>query len=196
MSRADRERWDARFAGLGRGEPGPPDALIGREDLVPTAGRALDLACGRGQVAVWLARRGLDVDAVDVSPVALEAGRAEAPDVHWIAADLDDGLPVAVTRLRRGSSAALRAAGPYDIVVCQRFRDPALYPALVDALAPGGLLVISVLSEVGDTGGPFRAAPGELLAAFGHLDVIDHDEGLGRASLVARTPDGRRGPSR
>jgi SAM-dependent methyltransferase len=124
---------------------------------------------------VWLARRGLIVDAVDVSPVALAAGRALAGDtpVHWVEADLDDGLPV---------------AGPYDVVVCQRFRAPPLYPALAGALAAGGLLVVTVLSEVGDTGGPFRAAPGELLAAFGHLDVLDHMEGPGPASLLARAP--------
>lgn len=171
MSTADRERWDARFDGLRAGEPGPPGVLVGREDLVPTAGRALDVACGRGTVAAWLARRGLVVDAVDVSPVGLAAGRALAPEVRWIAADLDDGLPV---------------RGPYDVVVCQRFRDPDLYPALVDVLAPRGLLVVSVLSEVGDEGGPFRAPPGELLAAFGHLEVLHHEEGHGEEALVAR----------
>jgi SAM-dependent methyltransferase len=138
---------------------------------VPATGRALDLACGRGTVAVWLARRGLEVDAVDVSPVGLAAGREQAPEVHWIEADLDAGLPV---------------TGPYDVVVCQRFRDPALYPALVDVLVPGGLLVISVLSRAGDEGGPFRAPRGELLAAFGALDVLHHTEGHGEESVVAR----------
>ncbi|MEJ2859649.1 class I SAM-dependent methyltransferase [Actinomycetospora flava] len=171
MTDSDRERWDARFTGLGPGEPGPPGALVGREHLVPASGRALDLACGRGTVAVWLARRGLEVDAVDVSPVGLAAGRAQAPEVHWIRADLDDGLPV---------------TGPYDVIVCQRFRDPALHPALIGALAPGGLLVISVLSQAGDAGGPFRAPPGELLAAFGGLAVLHHAEGHGEESLVAR----------
>jgi SAM-dependent methyltransferase len=105
--------------------------------------------------------------------VGLAAGRALAggDTVHWIEADLDDGLPV---------------AGPYDVVVCQRFRAPSLYPALAGVVAPGGLLVISVLSEVGDTGGPFRAPPGELLEAFGHLDVLHHEEAHGGASIVAR----------
>jgi SAM-dependent methyltransferase len=173
VSTSDRERWDARFDGLRAGEPAPPGALVGREHLVPTSGRALDLACGRGTVAVWLARRGLTVDAVDVSPVGLAAGRelAGATPVHWIEADLDDGLPV---------------AGPYDVVVCQRFRAPSLYAALADLVTPGGLLVVTVLSEVGDTGGPFRAPPGELLAAFSHLEVRHHEEGDGEARLVAR----------
>jgi len=153
----------------------PPDALRGRTDLLPAGGRALDLACGRGTVAVWLAQRGLDVDAVDVSPVALAAGAALAEatgvEVRWHAADLDDGLP----------------AGTWDVIVCQRFRDPALYPALAAALSPGGLLVLTVLSAVGDEGGRFRAAPGELLAAFGGLDVLQHDERDGEATLVARS---------
>lgn len=169
--------WDERFATLGVGEPGPPTALVGRDDLVPHAGRALDVACGRGTVAVWLAQQGLQVDAVDASPAGLALGRSLAERcglserVSWIEADLDDGLPV---------------AGAYDLVVCQRFRDPALYPALIEALAPGGVLAISVLSEVGDAAGRFRAAPGELRTAFASLDVLHHEEGFGEASLLAR----------
>ena len=170
MSASDRERWDARFAAADAGEPAPPAALAGREHLLPASGRALDVACGRGRVAVWLAEQGLAVDAVDVSPVGLAAGRAlpGGDAVCWIEADLDDGLPV---------------AGPYEVVVSQRFRAPALYGALVDVLAPGGLLVVTVLAG-GD--GPYRAAPGELLAAFGHLAVVHHEEAGGEAHLVAR----------
>ena len=172
MSASDRERWDARFAAGDAVEPAPPVALAGREHLIPATGRALDIACGRGAVAVWLAGQGLAVDAVDVSPVGLAAGRSLSGGdaVRWIEADLDDGLPV---------------AGPYEVVVSQRFRAPALYGALVDVLAPGGLLVVTVLAG-GD--GPYRAAPGELLAAFGHLAVVHHEESGGEAHLVARRP--------
>jgi 2-polyprenyl-3-methyl-5-hydroxy-6-metoxy-1,4-benzoquinol methylase len=146
---------------------------------LPTAGRALDVACGRGAVAVQLAVRGLEVDAVDVSPVALAAGRASAAragvGVRWIRHDLDRGLP---------------GTGPYDVVVCRRFRDPRLYPALAAALAPGGLLVVAVLSVVGGAPGRFRAAPGELRTAFAAagLDVLRHREADGEALLVARRP--------
>ncbi|WP_018333588.1 class I SAM-dependent methyltransferase [Actinomycetospora chiangmaiensis] len=167
--------WNDRFAASTVGRPGPPSVLVGREDLVPTTGRALDVACGRGTVAVWLAARGLDVDAVDAAPAGLALGRelaaAEGVSVRWIEADLDDGLPV---------------TGAYDVVVQQRFRDPLLYPTLAGLLAPRGLLVLTVLSTVGDTGGRFRAAPGELRAAFGHLDVLVDEEGDGEAHLVAR----------
>ncbi|GJF04213.1 class I SAM-dependent methyltransferase [Pseudonocardia sp. D17] len=177
MAVTDRERWDARHAVAGVGQPAPPDALRGRGDLLPAGGRALDVACGRGSVAVWLAARGFVVDAVDVSPVALAAGAALAAaqdvEVAWHVADLDAGLPAACT-------------GPYDLVVCQRFRDPRLYPAFARLLAEGGLLVLTVLSEVDDEPGPFRAGPGELAAAFPGLDVLTHEEGDGAATLLAR----------
>jgi SAM-dependent methyltransferase len=175
---ADRERWDARHAvavAAGGVGPGPPDALRGRTELLPPGGRALDVACGRGTVAVWLAARRFAVDAVDVSPVALDAGRELAArkgvTVQWWRHDLDAGLP---------------GAGTYDVVVCQRFRDPARYPELAARLAAGGLLVVTVLSEVGDAPGPFRAPAGELRAAFGALDVLHHVERDGEASIVAR----------
>ncbi|WP_433284703.1 class I SAM-dependent methyltransferase [Pseudonocardia sp. CA-142604] len=185
MAREDRERWDARHRAVAAAGapavPTPPDALRGREHLLPAGRRALDVACGRGTVAVWLAERGFGVDAVDVSEPALAAGAALAADravgeqVRWWPHDLDEGLPD-------------ECAGPYDVVVCQRFRDPALYPVLAHRLAPGGLLVVTVLSVVGDEGGPFRAAPGELLAAFDGLTRLDHTERDGEASLLARRP--------
>jgi SAM-dependent methyltransferase len=177
VSTQDRERWDRRFATVGPGLPGPPSVLVGREALVPDGpGRALDLACGRGTVAVWLAGRGFTTTALDVSPEALrlttELAAAQGVEVTALPADLDDGLPA--------------LDGPVDVVVCQRFRDPALYPALAALLAPRGLLVISVLSTVGDSGGSYRAGPGELRAAFGHLDVLVDEEDRGEAHLVAR----------
>lgn len=178
MAGTDRERWDAKHRALGAGTPQPPDAVRGQLDLLPVAGRALDVACGRGAVAVWLAQRGLDVVALDVSPAALASGAALADAqgvrVRWEEADLDGGLP--------------GGDGTFDVVVCQRFRDPALYPALRAATAPGGLLVLTVLSQVGDAGGRFRAAPGELTAAFGDLEVLVHHEGGGEAHLLARAP--------
>ncbi|WP_345380136.1 class I SAM-dependent methyltransferase [Pseudonocardia yuanmonensis] len=189
MSGADRERWDARHAAVGPGAPMPPDGLRGRLELLPGGasptdrgglpggGRALDVACGRGAVAVWLAQRRFAVDAVDVSATGLAAARtlaeSERVAVRFLEADLDAGLPV---------------AGPYDLVVCQRYRDPTLYPALAAALAPGGLLVLTVLSEVGDEGGRFRAPAGELAGAFPQLETLDHREGGGEATLLARRP--------
>lgn len=175
MSDADRRRWDERYVAAGAPSVAPPDLLAGR--ALP-AGRALDVACGSGGAAVWLAGQGLAVDAVDVSPAGIAAGRAlaarcgVADRVRWWVHDLDVGLPVG-------------CAGPYGVVVCQRFRDPALYPVLSAALAPGGLLAITVLSSVGGEAGRYRAGPGELRVAFAGLEVLADVEGDGRASLLA-----------
>jgi hypothetical protein len=56
----------------------------------------------------------------------------------------------------------------------------------VQRLAPGGLLAITALSEVGAASGPFRVGPGELRAAFAELDLIAASEGQGEAWLLAR----------
>ena len=178
MATADRDRWDPKHAARGAAEPAPPAALHGREALLPVGGRALDVACGLGGVAVWLALRGFDVDAVDVSPVALAAvadlaaAHGVGDRVRGLGHDLDDGLPPGLSG--------------HAVIVCQRFRDPRLYPQLRAALAPGGLLVVTVLSRVGSAStGPYRAEPGELLDAFGTLRVLSHHEGGGEATVVA-----------
>jgi SAM-dependent methyltransferase len=163
----------------------PPAELIAAEALLPDGGRALDVACGRGAGAVWLAQHGFAVEAVDVSPVALRAGAelaarsGVAERIRWHAHDLDAGLPP-------------EAGAGFAVVVCLRFRDPRLYPALAGALAPGGLLVLTVLSRSGGEDGPFRAGPGELPAAFAGLEVLAHRDTDGEAALLARAPLGAR----
>jgi len=185
MTAADRARWDARYAGADQSvAPRAPDIVSEHLALLPMQGRALDVACGRGATAVWLAQQGLEVDAIDISPVAVAAAQqlAAANQVaHRLRAwthDLDDGLP---RDLMTG-----RASGEFVLVVCQRFRDPNLYAALRAALAPRGLLAISVLSSVSGSAGPFRAQPGELLGAFANLQVIAHREADGEAHLLAQ----------
>jgi SAM-dependent methyltransferase len=183
MADGDRRHWDERYTS--HGSPAlsavePPDVLAPHADAFPTSGRALDLACGQGLGAVWLEGRGLDVSGFDISPVAIGqardlARRAGVGDrCRFDVADLDDGLP---------------PGPPADVVLCHAFRDRRLDRAIIERLAPGGLLAIAVLSEVGAAPGPFRAAPGELSAAFAALDEIVAGEGDGRAWLLARAPD-------
>ncbi len=189
---SDRERWDDRHRARPLVVPAPPEALVGRPDLlalVPHTGRALDVACGAGATTVWMAERGLSVVAVDVSPVALDRLRSAAAAagverrVETVLHDLDDGLPDAAAAGRAGG-------GRFDVVVCQRFRAPHLVGPLVDALAPGGIGVVTVLSRVGrdDAVGPFHAPAGELLRAVDRPDVelLDAVEADGLASVVVR----------
>jgi len=178
MSDADRLRWDAQYADSGPAHVGVPTVFAQHADEFPMAGRALDIACGQGGTAVWLARRGMQVLGVDISPVAIShayqlAARNQVDDrCRFSIADFDGGLP---------------AGEPVDAIVCHRFRALHLYPAIIERLAPGGLLAISVLSEVGPGPGNYRASPGELSAVFADLDMIAEGERDGVAWLMART---------
>jgi 2-polyprenyl-3-methyl-5-hydroxy-6-metoxy-1,4-benzoquinol methylase len=180
VSEEDRLRWDERHAGRGPAHVealGPPAVFAGHEDMFPTAGHALDLACGQGLAAVWLARRGMAVWGLDISAVAIGqarklAGRNGVGDrCRFDVVDLDHGLP---------------DGPPVDVIVCHKFRDRRLDPAMIARLAPAGLLAIAALSEVGATPGPFRVTAGELPAAFAELTTIDAGEGGGVAWLLAR----------
>jgi SAM-dependent methyltransferase len=181
----DASRWDERYRDTDPVNPAAPEPLGERADLralIPTAGTAIDIACGLGAQALWLAERGLQVTALDVSPVAIDrvraaagsAGLADRLDARVV--DLDDGLP--------------DDAGPADVIVCQRFRHPQLYPAIVERLAPGGIAIVTVLSEVGldQASGPFHAPAGELAAAFSgdHIDILYSDEANGQATMMLR----------
>ncbi len=178
----DGVRWDARYAGrpdLPVEALRPPSAFVDLAGLFPTAGSALELACGDGSGAAWLAGRGLDVFAVDVSGEAVSRGRdlvaraGLAERCRFAVVDLDDGLP---------------PGPPVDLVVCHLFNARALDEAMVDRLTPGGLVAVAVLGGEGGPMGRFRAAPGELLERFDPLEVevLDHREGDGVARLVAR----------
>lgn len=181
MSRSDRELWDKRYEDLGVAPvtpPGvPPPEFAHVADMFPSSGHALELACGRGRGAVWLAGRGLSYWGVDVSPVAVDLARRLLSEYDFAdrcrfdVVDLEDGIP-------DGPAA--------DVILCYWFHDPRLDEQILDRLAPGGLLAITVQSEVGVGPGEFRAPPGELREAFGQLEVLDEGEANGSAWLLGR----------
>ena len=172
--------WDQKYSSEGYAPhraTGPPPVFAPYEDLFPKSGYGIDLACGRGTAAVWLAARGLTVHGVDVSPVAVQFARdvAERSGVsdrcRFDVLDLDVGLP---------------DGPPGDVIVCHLFRDTRLDKAVIERLAPGGLLAMAVLSEVDHGPGPFRVVRGELRAAFSALTTIAEGEVGGRAWLLGR----------
>lgn len=181
VSRDDRERWDRKHArsvpAPALDPPPPPPVFAHVEHHFPSGGDALDIACGRGEGAVWLASRGMSYRGVDVSPVAIAMAEDLAGATGVIGRcrfevwDLDDGLP---------------PGAPVDLLFCHMFRDPDLYEAMVDRVAPGGLLAMAALSEVGGKPGEYRCRPGELREAFGHLHVLDEGEGQGLARILGR----------
>ncbi|PYE20744.1 methyltransferase family protein [Williamsia limnetica] len=100
-SRFDANFWDERYGSTDRVWSGKPTALLQSEVGALTAGDAVELGCGEGADAVWLARQGWQVDAVDFSAVALSrvaefashAGPEVAARIRTIEADLFDWEP-------------------------------------------------------------------------------------------------------
>ncbi len=179
MSEADRERWDQRYRdGSYRARPHPTELLKQWQPRLPT-GRALDIACGAGRNALYLAACGYEVDAVDIAPFALERARETARErglkVNWIEADLDSYRS---------------KAGHYDLVVVARYVNRKLLPRVAQSLKPGGALVYehhirTDLKVDGPKDPDFRLAPDELKNRFAELDIRHYREGL------VKDPDGR-----
>jgi SAM-dependent methyltransferase len=127
--------WDQRYADSGQLWSGQPNGALVAEVAGLVPGRALDVGCGEGADAVWLASRGWDVTALEVSGVALERAAGHANDagvaVRWLHAEL--------------AEAPLEPAS-FDLVSAQypallRTSDAAAERALLAAVAPGGLLL-------------------------------------------------------
>lgn len=158
--------------------PAPKPFVLELEPLLPRQGRALDIACGEGQLAVWLARRGLGVTAVDISPVALEKLRALAAceglveRIDVIEADLDDGLPPLAPGLA--------------LVTCIDFHAPGVIAQARALLAPGGMLLVQVLLQSPGGDSPFRAAPGEALGFARDLRLLFYREGVTEGRALAQ----------
>ena len=178
----DAADWDARYADTELVWSRGPNQLVEAEctDLPP--GRAVDLACGEGRNAIWLASRGWDVTAVDFSQVALDKGRRLADGaaahlaVDWVCAD-----------------ATQWQGEGYDLAVVAYFQVPepdrrTAVRHVVGSLRPGGTLLwvahdSSNLTE--GTGGP--QDPRVLMTAedvVADLDGIPVD--VERAERVAR----------
>ena len=150
----DAEFWDQRYLGRDRLFSGDPNGVLVTEasDLPP--GRALDVGCGEGGDAGWLAGRGWRVTAVDISQVALDraARTVGDPRVTWTRADLTSAPP---------------PAGAFDLVSMQYFPLPrrpghAALHGLLDAVAPGGTLLIGA-HDLADLppGGDHDVDPGD-----------------------------------
>ena len=193
MSRADRDKWNERYRGGAYADREHPTALLADWLSRLPRGRALDVACGAGRNALFLAAAGYAVDALDISAIGLELGRTAATRlglaVGWHCLDLEED-PGALPR------------GPYDLIVWVRYVNAALWRPLVERLAPGGhLLCEQHLETTAEVVGPsttaFRLAPLELRRAATGLEVVHYHEGLvvdpdGRtaalAQLIARRP--------
>ncbi|WP_042288947.1 class I SAM-dependent methyltransferase [Paraburkholderia mimosarum] len=139
--------------------------------LIASGGAVLDVAAGSGRHARWLAGRGHPVTALDRDAAAL-ATLQDAAGVETLVCDLE-GAPWPLPH-------DARFAG---VVVTNYLHRP-LMPRLIDALAPGGVLLYETFAQGNETVGKpsnpaFLLAPGELLASFTpSLRVIAYQDGF------------------
>jgi SAM-dependent methyltransferase len=149
------------------GTEAPSPWVVRWSHLVPAGGAVLDLACGRGRHLRWFAGRGHPVTGVDRDGEAL----ATLADVaETVVADVENGpWPLAGRR--------------FAAVVVTNYLWRPLFPRILAAVAPGGVLLHETFAQGNETVGKpsrpdFLLAPGELLRAYGELRVVAFEDGF------------------
>ena len=167
---------------------GPSPWLVSNAGLAPRGARCLDVACGRGRHALFLAAAGYPVKAIDRDAARVDTLRALARRLRL---PLDaEVVDVEAPEVSLGES-------EWELILVFQFLHRPLFPALVRALRPGGLLLYETFTtDQAAKGSPKNPdhllEPGELRRLAAPLEVVRHREGEfdGRcvASLAARKP--------
>jgi len=152
-----------------------PSAWVTRWAKLIPQGRVLDVACGSGRHARFLARLGYSVTAVDREPQVIES-------VRFLQADLEGAIPWPLPGER------------FQGIVVTNYLHRPLFPVLADSLAPGGVLLYETFmlgnERYGKPSNPaFLLRPGELWQAFGGLQVIAFEQGAvaePKAAMIQR----------
>lgn len=184
----DAAAWDARYAASELVWSASPNQFVVHELAELPPGRAVDLACGEGRNAIWLAQQGWQVTAVDFSQVALDKGAQLAGDlpVDWVCADVTHWT---------GSDLDLAVVA--YLQVGEHARRTVMRSAM-DALAPGGTFLVVAHDTTNLTEGV--GGPQDPAVLYTAQDVLDDLSGLdpavGKAGRVPRAvpaPDGHGG---
>ena len=169
MSAADQEKWDRKY----RENPAlrrkrPPSPLLERYVPARAGAKALDIACGTGRHALYLAKRGWEVDALDLSPVALQILTERMQE---------EGVRGKITTLLRDLDDYAPEPESYDLIVMANYLDRPLIRRLQSALAPGGLFFLETYLEHPENkkknaNPAFLLRPGELPEIFSEVFKI------------------------
>jgi SAM-dependent methyltransferase len=166
------------------GESGVNDPsawLTSHRSVLPTAGDSLDLACGSGRHAIWLAEQGFRTLAVDRDIVVINALTQEAArrglSIQTRVVNLESGQPV----LEPDS---------FDLIVVVHYLHRPLFPALVRAIRRGGVLVYETFTRAQAARGrptnpAFLLEAGELSTLVQPLEVLAAREGDYEGRMVA-----------
>jgi tellurite methyltransferase len=167
MSHADRERWERAHDEGDHAEARLPASFLVENASLLVPGRTLDIACGSGRNAAFLAAAGHRVIAIDVARAALRTARRRVSPIDVAQIDLDD--------------AAFRPRS-LDNVIMIDFLDRRLFGPIVEWLRPGGVLLVDTFlidqREVGHPRNPaFLLEHGELRERFAAERILRYREG-------------------
>jgi len=190
-SAMDSAGWDRRYEGRELVWTAEPNRFLVAEAEALAPGRVIDLACGEGRNAIWLAERGWQVVGADFSEVGLRKARELANrrgvNVEWVAADLLDYRP---------DPRAFDLVLVFYLQVPTAQRRPILQAA-AEAVAPGGTFLLVAHDSTNLEHG--HGGPQDPAVLYTPDDVVDDLAGAGlsveRAERVERpvhTPDGER----
>lgn len=178
--------WDGMYRSGQRGAEDVPTTLLVETAAALKPGNAIDLACGAGRNALFLAEHNWTVTAMDGSPAAIEILRQRAAERH---------LPIAAEAADLTAPDFALPADEFDLVLIAFYLQRSLFPIAKRALRPGGVMIAIVhTAEPGNPVSEKRAAAGELATFFTGWTILHYYEGPSRdpehrrpvAEIVAR----------
>lgn len=156
-------------------KPSACDVLTDYKHLLPKEGHALDIACGLGGNALFLAESGFNTMAIDISSVAIQ--------------HINNRQHPLIDARCESVNASVLTIAAFDIIVVSNYLDRTICDAISDALAPGGLLFYQTFvrdkadPEAGPKNPDFLLKANELLELFASLKVLVFSD-LGRQGDV------------
>lgn len=169
MSKEEKNSWDARYSSHDyKPREKPSDLLTKWIGRLP-GGKVLDLACGTGRNSLFLAEKGYEVTAIDVSQTAIKMAKNKAQEkglkISWIIADLD----------------IFKISGKYDIILSFFYVNKKMVSDIIKSLNVGGILIfvshmLPAIRSEEPHNHHFRFKPGELRQLFKGLKVLQYEE--------------------
>jgi SAM-dependent methyltransferase len=199
MTLDEKARWNRKYSEGSHTSLYPDLFLVRAYDeflSVRPPGKALDVAGGPGRHALWLADRGWQVKLIDISEVGIEAARKNIGNANHAKHSPSTAMKGSVSAevLDLNSTRDL-GSEQYDLILVFFYLQRELFPALISALKPDGLLIYKTFNtesenNVSEPSEPaFLLKPNELLRAFQSLRILHYHEALqGKCAteLVAR----------
>lgn len=174
MSDGAQNKWNKIYATQNllqrKLEESPALVLQQNAFLLPNTGSALDLACGIGSNAIFLAKSGLNTSAWDISAIAIESLQSYSQENN-----------LGITAEARDVKQQPPAVNSYDVICVSYFLERSLAIDIINALKPNGLLFYQTfieekVTDAGPSNPEYRLQENELLTLFSPLHILSYQE--------------------